>query len=120
MNFLAGTWLERFVYLKVSSLLLQNRLKYSSMMNTRISFPNGEDSELDLFFVIENQPLWIECKTGIYQAHIAKYSEAKKILSVSKERAFLVVLDLPDHFLDNLSNLYDITVVNQHTLLDKV
>jgi len=76
--------------------------------------------ELDLLFLVDNQPLWVECKTGDYQAYIAKYSNARKLLGIPKPRAILVILGIPDDLTTHLTNLYDITVANENNFLKVV
>lgn len=120
INFFTGGWFERYIYLRILSLLSQNRLEFTCLLNPQITFSNGDDFELDLLFLIDNQPLWVECKTGDYQAYIAKYSDARKLLSVPKSRAILVILDIPNNLTANLTNLYDITVANENNFLERV
>ena len=78
-NFFTGGWFERYIYLKILSLLSQNTVKFTCLLNPQITFSNGDDFELDLLFLIDNQPLWFECKTGDYQGYIAKYAETRKV-----------------------------------------
>lgn len=120
INFFTGGWFERFVYLRIFSLLSQNSLEFTCLLNPQITFSNGDDFELDLLFLIDGQPLWVECKTGDYQAYIAKYSDARKLLSTPKSRAILVILGISNDLTANLTNLYDITVANEKNFLEKV
>lgn len=120
INFFTGGWFERYIYLRILSLLSQNRLEFTCLINPQIIFSNGDDFELDLLFLVDNQPLWVECKTGEYQAYIAKYSDARKLLSIPKPRAILVILDIPDQLTTDLTNLYDITVANEYNFLKLV
>jgi len=119
-NFFTGGWFERYVYLKILSFLSQNGLEFTCLLNPQIAFPNGDDFELDLLFLISRKPLWVECKTGDYQEYIAKYSDARKLLSIPKLRAILVILDIPDDLTTNLTYLYDITVANENNFLERV
>ena len=120
INFFTGGWFERFVFLKVTSLLSQNKLKYVYLMNPQISLPNGDDFELDLLFLVENDPLWLECKTGNYQSYIAKYSKVRSTLTIPKESSILIILGISDKLTSELTDLYDITVANQNNFLDKI
>lgn len=120
INFFTGGWFERYIYLRILSLLSQNRLEFTCLLNPQITFPNGDDFELDLLFLIDGQPLWMECKTGDYQAYIAKYSDARKLLFVPKSRAILVILGIPNDLTANLTNLYDVTVANENNFLERV
>lgn len=120
INFFTGGWFERYIYLRILSLLSQDRVEFTCLLNPQIAFSNGDDFELDLLFLIDNQPLWVECKTGDYQAYIAKYSDARKLLGIPKSRALLVILGIPDNLTANLTSLYDITVVNGNNFLKAV
>lgn len=95
-------------------------MEFTCLLNPQITFPNGDDFELDLLFMIEGQPLWVECKIGDYQAYIAKYSNVRKLLSIPKSRAILVILDIPEELTTNLTYLYDVTVANESNFLGKV
>lgn len=120
INFFTGGWFERYIYLRILSLLSQNGLEFTCLLNPQITFPNGDDFELDLLFLIDDQPLWVECKTGDYQAYITKYSDTRRLLSIPKSRAILVILDIPNDLTANLTNLYDITVANENNFLEKI
>jgi hypothetical protein len=119
-NFLTGDWFERFIYLKSSALFSQLKLDYSYLANSRVILPNDNDFEIDIFFLIDHQPLWIECKTGDYNRHVLKYSAIRRILSIPKQRSLLVILGLSDELTNELTDLHDITVANQSTFLDKI
>jgi hypothetical protein len=120
INFFTGGWFERFIYLKTLSLFTQNKTKFTKLINPQITFPNGDDFELDLLFLVEKQPLWIECKTGDYQNYIKKYSDIRRLLAVPKERAILVILDISDELANHLTSLFDLTVTNEKSFLEKV
>ncbi|NJN81263.1 MAG: hypothetical protein HC802_02545 [Caldilineaceae bacterium] len=120
INFVNGGWFERYAHLSVCTLLKRQNLAYTCLFNPQISFQNGDDFELDLIFLIDNQPLWLECKTGEYAAYITKYSDVRKVLSVPKERAILILLGIEDELTINLTHLYGMTVANEHSFLEKV
>lgn len=121
INFFTGGWFERYVFLKISFFLKKQGLKYSYLRNPKIRLANEDQFELDLLFMVEDQPLWLECKTGDYQSHIAKYSEFnKKHLKILKERSFLVILDISDKLSDDLTVLHNITVANIDNFLNKI
>jgi len=117
INFFTGGWFERFVFIKVASLLSQSGVTYVHLLNPQISLPNGDDFELDLIYLIEDAPLWLECKTGDYQSYIAKYAGARTILGIPKERSVLIVLGISDELSSQLTDLYDITVANENNFL---
>lgn len=120
INFFSGGWFERFVYLKTTSLLNEYQMKYRVLLNPQISLPSGDDFELDLFFLVHDLPLWIECKTGDYQPHIVKYAKMRKTLAIDKERSLLTVLGISDQLTFHLSNVHNVIVTNESNFLPKV
>ncbi len=121
INFFSGSWFERYALLKIVSLLTANQVACQCIVNPKVILPKGDDFEFDLlFWLADEQPLWVECKTGDYQAYITKYAELRKILGLEPERAVLLVLDLPTAIAADLSQLYNLTVVNQETFLSKI
>ncbi|MCW6037496.1 hypothetical protein K4A83_14610 [Spirulina subsalsa FACHB-351] len=119
-NFFSGEWFERFVFLKVASLLEELSLEYECVMNPQIKLPNGNNGELDLFFLIEEMPLWIECKTGNFQKHIVKYSQLRPTLKVEPERAFIVILDICEEDAEVNSKLHSIRVLNENNFTEVI
>lgn len=120
INFFTGEWFERFVCLQLISLLSKHSIKYDYLMNAQIVLPNGDNFELDLMFFIQNSPLWIECKTGDYQAHVSKYSAMRSLLKVSKEYSVLIILGIPDDLASNLTELYGMTIVNENNFISHI
>lgn len=116
INFFNGGWFERYVYLKTIGVLNQAQRDYVVLRNARISLANGDDSELDLIFLVEGEPLWIECKTGDYQNYIGRYSEMRQQLEIPTPRAILVILGLTDELAEQLSELYPISVATERSL----
>lgn len=84
-SFFTGGWFERFVEYKVSDLLQCSNLSYSCLMNRLIQFSNEDSFELDLFYVVEGNPLLIECKTGRDRDAYQKFSDRRKRLSIPPE-----------------------------------
>ncbi|NJL01430.1 MAG: hypothetical protein HC910_13050 [Spirulinaceae cyanobacterium SM2_1_0] len=121
INFFSGGWFERFTLLKVATLLTANQLDFQCLLNPKVTLPNQDPFELDLLFLLpDDQPLWIECKTGDYQAYITKYAEIRQVLGLESQQAFLLILDLPDVLTRDLSQLYGLTVTNQGTFLSQI
>ncbi|MHA1792530.1 MAG: Card1-like endonuclease domain-containing protein [Promethearchaeota archaeon] len=117
INFFTGGWFERFVFIKIEELLISNDLEFQKAINLKITMRNGNDFELDLFFLINNKPLWVECKTSDYQNYIKKYSDVRSQLGVPKNRSFLIILGIDEKICSHLSNVYDINVANQNTFV---
>lgn len=120
-NFFNGDWFERFVYHKVCDLLTANNYQYECLINPDIVLANTNKFGLDLLFLIGQEPLWLECKTGQdYTAFLERYSNHRKALGINKERSFLVILDITESQTIDLTNLWDITVVNRDNFLTHI
>lgn len=120
-NFFNGDWFERFVYRKVCDLLDANDWQYQCLINPDVILANTNKFGLDLLFLAEQEPLWIECKTGQdYTAFLERYSNHRKALGIAKERSFLVILDISESQTIDLTNLWDITVVNRDNFLNQI
>jgi hypothetical protein len=120
-SFLMGGWFEWFVYLQVCQLLSKRGINYEALMNVKGTFANGNDYELDLVFLIDGKPLWIECKSGKdYNAYLKKYCQYRKTLGIPKERAFLVALELSDRQTIDYTPYWDITVANLNNFLEQI
>ena len=120
INFFSGGWYERFIFLKVIALLKEQKKDHLFLLNPQIALPSGDDFELDLFFLVNNEPVWIECKTGDYQPHIVKYSNVRKTLAIPKERSVLTILGIPDQLTAQLTNVYNVVVVNESNFLSQI
>jgi hypothetical protein len=122
INFITGEWFERFVYYRICNLLAEYSREFIDLRQIVGSFKDSTDFELDIFFWVDNQPLWVECKSGQdYNAYLTKYSKKyRKLLGVPKERAFLVIADLTDEQTIDYTNLWDITVVNINNLTEQI
>ncbi|MDH7604267.1 MAG: hypothetical protein QHH13_05135 [Melioribacter sp.] len=118
INFLNGEWFERFIFLKLNSFFSQNKIKFSHLQNIQVTLPNGNQFEFDHIFLINGNPLWVECKTGDYQAYIERYSSTRRLLKIPKERSILIILGLDDNLCQTLTDLYDITVKNEKNIFN--
>ncbi|QQE64895.1 hypothetical protein GFS31_15780 [Leptolyngbya sp. BL0902] len=113
-RFFNGEWFERFIYYRMTELLSRLDLAHACLINPVIQFPNGDRFELDLLFLVGGEPLLVECKTGgDFNAHLRKFSDHLKRLSIPPERGFLVILDLEDAQIERLSQFWKFRVVNQ-------
>jgi hypothetical protein len=120
-HFIQGNWFERFIDCKVSQLLRAKELHYEYLLNPKGVFPNNKPYEIDQFYWVEGQPIWIECKSGKnHDNYLDQYSKAREILGVSKSQAFMVVLNIPPNQSEIRTQRWNITVTDQDTLLDKL
>ncbi|MEY3989830.1 MAG: hypothetical protein RI985_911 [Chloroflexota bacterium] len=118
-NFFSGQWLERYIMQVFMGIGqdLQARLG-DVVLNPQIVLPNGDDFELDLLATANDRVYWIECKTGSYQEHIAKYSRFAQILKLPATQAIMVLPDAHESLTQNLSRMFGMHVVNLGELHD--
>lgn len=118
VNFFNGEWLEWFVFMKVATLLVNQKRSFSCLKNFLIHFANGDKHEIDLFFLIDNTlPLWLECKSGEFRNDIEKYTKLRNVLKVEKNYFWLIVLGLADEKTVGLTGMFGITIVNEKSVL---
>ncbi len=113
INFFTGDWFESFVYQQVCKFLSESGLEYTSLRQITGTFLNGRNFELDMFFLIESQPVWIECKAGRdYNEYLTRYTKLRKHMGIPKERSFLVIADLSNEQAIDYTSLWEITVAS--------
>ncbi|EYE89890.1 hypothetical protein Q428_00780 [Fervidicella metallireducens AeB] len=111
INFFTGGWLENYILHFLLQLLKTKEINnFSFVQNCQIELPNGDDFEIDMLFVINDSPIWIECKTGDYQRYISKYADFRKKLGTSADKSILLVSDLPEGISKNLTSTFQIKV----------
>ena len=120
-EFFRGGWFERYVAQVVTTYLQEQQVEYQYLQNPTIIFESGDRFELDLLFLINDQPLWIECKaTRDFNRHLKQYSRHREQLDIDKPRSLLVALDVKSRQADEVTDMWGITVTNQHDLIAKV
>ncbi|RUT09507.1 hypothetical protein DSM106972_000010 [Dulcicalothrix desertica PCC 7102] len=121
-SFFEGGWLEKFVVYKICSLLSLHGINFEYLINPHVSYSFEESKyyELDALFLVDNQLILFEVKTGdksnVYLNQINEHSKRRR-LNLSKNRAFLVTLSLTDSETEDWNrNNNNITVVNLNNL----
>ncbi|ALG68615.1 Card1-like endonuclease domain-containing protein [Beggiatoa leptomitoformis] len=118
VNFFNGDWLEWYIFMKVTSLLWEKRVKFGYFRGGKISFPDNERNEIDLFFLIQGSiPLWIECKSGEFRDSLYKYQQLRKRLRLTHSESILFVLGISNEEAESLSRSFDMTIVNETLFL---
>lgn len=117
-QFFNGIWLEWYALMQALKFAGQRNLPFSCTRNAKITLPNADVYELDVFLLLDQKtPVCIECKTGDYQSSIEKYRLLKKSLGLQKSQFLLCIADLSDEHAQGLTSMYDITFTNQRNLL---
>ncbi|MDI1298936.1 hypothetical protein [Methylotenera sp.] len=116
-RFFAGDWLEWFALMVGLRICKERNIKFSCARNMTLAFPSNENRELDVFFLINNnQPLYIECKTGDFRQDLDKYVALRKRLAIDQRYFILCVVDLDNEQCKGLTAMYGMTFVNTQTL----
>lgn len=122
-NFFSGQWLERFTLMVIKEVVRifsyylnltetsDINLKFSYLLNPKITLTNGDKFELDCLFQINDNIYWVECKTGDYQQHVSKYSKFLKTLNLDDKRCFLLLSDIPFDKTILLSKMYSMCII---------
>jgi len=124
-SFFSGEWYERYIIIMIEKILSSLNIKYNTRTaysifnNISIRMSNGNQAELDIVVFIEEDLYWIECKSGNYQFHVAKYNSMIKDLDFSQERSHLVVADLPKEVISSINGIYsNINIHNTKAFLE--
>ncbi|MEG3438683.1 hypothetical protein V0288_16250 [Pannus brasiliensis CCIBt3594] len=120
-NFLTGGWLERYIHHKIIQYLEEKQIEYQCLANPELKFSNGDIFELDFLFLINDCPVWIECKSGQNFTNnniLNNYSRHQKKLQTGKENSILVIYNIADDQSVELGQLWNFTFVDQHNVLD--
>ncbi len=119
-NFFNGDWLERYIFLCMMRLLKQRGEDYDYLLNANVTHANERANELDLFFVIDGQPLWIECRTGDVADRLETYAVLRRKLHVPGERALVIGPSVTDRAARTMSQVHDVTITNLASFLPYV
>lgn len=124
VNFFTGDWLERFVLLSALErlrALLEEGANPVVVTKAVVSLPTGQETEFDILIGLPKRILWMECKTGDWQEHAAKFGRVSRHLGLSPEHAALVLLDpLTPEQKRNASTLSSMTVISPEEVEDFV
>lgn len=119
VRFFNGEWLEWYVFMKIVDYCHSRQLSFSCTRNMRIDTING-CYEIDVFFLINDTPLFIECKSGEYRQFIDKYCKLRKQLNISKPYFLFLIADMNDTKTKGLTAMFDITFLNVQQLTDYI
>lgn len=120
-EFFNGIWMEWFTLMKLMELFKMKKIAPALTRNSKIIFPNGSSNELDIFFLTEKKtPVYIECKSGEFRHDINKYLSLRKQLNIEKNQFILCVFDLSIDQAKGMTSMYDLTFVNEHTLIEHI
>lgn len=116
-HFFGGEWLEWYALMKLMLHFQQNNLDFSCGRNLSVVFPNEDLHELDVVFLVDGKPLFVECKTGEFRQDLNKYQRLAKRLGIRREHFVLCGTNLTDEQAAGLSSMYELTFVNPQGLI---
>ncbi|MCU0552701.1 MAG: formylglycine-generating enzyme family protein [Leptolyngbya sp. Prado105] len=120
-EFFTGVWFERYVEQKVSQLLQEQGLTFSSLANATIELLNGDRLELDLFFLVEGQPLLLECFTGRdIERDIQAVSQYHQSLEMPASRILFIGLALTSEQIETFWLRHSLVIANRETFLTQI
>lgn len=111
-DFVSGKWLERYVRVATVEALARHAgvAPVSFATNLKVHC-RGKACEFDLMYVLGEELVWVEAKTGDYQHFIEKYAGFRELMDLEPEHAMLVVAGVSRMVAENLSKTFDLTVV---------
>ncbi|MCU0493806.1 MAG: hypothetical protein MUD01_19620, partial [Chloroflexaceae bacterium] len=121
IEFLNGGWFARFIQLKILSFLEYiDAVNHYFISNLQIILPDGNQFGFDMFFMVDNQPIFIKTKTGQYdESYIQRYAKFIDVLSISYDRAILVILEGEKNLIKSLSSRHRIVICNESDFIEK-
>ena len=90
--------------------------RFLLVITIEINFANDDKNELDIFFIANDIPICIECKSGEFRPYIEKYSKLRKRLKMDKSQFLFCVIGLDSIQTQGFSGTYDVTFVNEKNL----
>lgn len=117
-RFFAGEWLEWYAYIKVLDSLLKAGRQVSVLKSFALRWPNEDNNEIDLFFLIDGQiPLMIECKSGDHRAFLQKCVDLRKRLKLDNNAFILLVAGMADETTAGLSTTFGLKIANERSFV---
>jgi len=120
INFFNGMWMEWYIYMMILEFFKKRDTQSNPARGIKLTYPNRDKNELDIFFIADNTPICIECKSGEFRGDIDKYLKLKKRLNLTKEQFIICIIGVDDSKTDGLTSTYDITFKNQNNLLEHI
>jgi stress response protein SCP2 len=121
VSFFNGEWLEWYAMMKIATLCHEKNINFSCIRNMLI-YPAFEQAqyEIDLFFLINGTPLFIECKSGEYRGFIDKYSRLRKKLFMRREHFIMLISGIQEEHINGLNAMFDISFMNETRLISHI
>lgn len=120
-EFFAGEWLEWYVFIAMLELARRHRRRYSCARNLVISLQNGDQYEIDVFFLVDGErPVCIECKSGEFRQDIDRCVSLRKRLGMDRDGFILCAVGLGEDQAQGLTSMYELSFVSETDLLARL
>lgn len=117
--FFSGEWFELYIMERTNLILRELGRPFATLRNAQVTFPDETTSELDLLYLVEDQPLLIECKTGEYNQYLSRLRNINRHLRLPAERLLLVLLNAPvAEIIQTVRSLWKVTLAGRDSLAD--
>ncbi len=121
VNFFNGEWMEWLIFIQILEFCQTKKISFSCLRNARITFPNKDLHEVDIFFLLNGSiPVYIECKSGEFRPDIDKYMTLRKRVDIDKKNFLICALGLTQKECDGLSGMFGLTFVNEKNILQHI
>jgi hypothetical protein len=121
LRFIRGAWLEQYVLATVERIVEANGGRFEISRGVQVKHTESNlRFEMDVFALLEETPLWIECKSGDYRAHIEKYVERAGEIGIPLDHTFLVVSGVADDVAHDLTEIFGLSVTPAATLAAEI
>lgn len=116
MNFFFGRWMELYLVRIIKDMKYWLEKSYPGIRidylnNIQVVIKNSLLAELDLAFRIDDSLFWVEAKSGEFIDDLERFKELSQLIDVPLNRSVLVLADVDNQTAENLSTVFDITVV---------
>jgi hypothetical protein len=120
-GFLTGGWLERYLLYQVATLFSAYNIQYQYLTKSNCIYAHGENFELDILFLVNNEFIFVEAKTGeILNEDLTKCSNHRRRLGLTKSRTILCGLILDDDAVIRWNQIQDISVANLNSFMSRI
>jgi hypothetical protein len=120
-EFFNGIWMEWYVLMKLLALFRERNSIPACARSLQISHSGGTLNEIDIFLLTEaGTPIAIECKSGEFRQDIGKCLSLRKLLGLASGQFIVCVFGLADEHARGMTSMYDVTFVNERSLIDHV
>jgi hypothetical protein len=94
INFVTGYWLEYYISRIIWKIITDNKINknFALLRNIKITLPNNQDKELDLFIIRNSQKIWIECTTSEFQKSAENWREISDYLHLPTKHKIAIAL----------------------------